>query len=356
MTEIRLLERILAANLTWRKQRINFLACFLVALFQVKTVNLKQLAVVFVGRAVAGSHYKRIQRFLSGFEIAEAELARLLVRLMSLDQPFILSLDRTEWKVGKQWVNVLMLAVIWRGVAVPLLWTVLEKKGCSSGNERNELLDRFLLIYPAASIGYLCADREFADKSWLPALRQRGIGFRLRIKANATITDKRGRPLRAAKLLQTSRFDEPLVCRRKRRLWGETVYLSGVRRAGGDDVIVISSCPSPTILADYAGRWQIETLFGCLKTRGFRLEDTHLQCVARISCLLALLTLAFCWALKTGELHCEAKPLKIKTHGRLEKSVFRVGFDALRKAFSWGTKEKGQKQESKQLILLLSCT
>jgi len=35
------LEQILAQNLTWNRARIKFLARFLVALFQVQTVNLK---------------------------------------------------------------------------------------------------------------------------------------------------------------------------------------------------------------------------------------------------------------------------------------------------------------------------
>ncbi len=26
----------------------------------------------------------------------------------------------------------------------------------------------------------------------------------------------------------------------------------------------------------YRRRWEIETMFGCLKTRGFRMEDTHI--------------------------------------------------------------------------------
>lgn len=356
MTDIRLLERTLADNLPWRKQRINFLACFLMALFQVKTVNLTEIAAVFFGRAKVLSHYKRIQRFLHAFQIGEAELARLLVRLMKLEAPFVLTFDRTEWKVGQAWVNVLMLAVVRDGVAIPLLWSLWSKKGCSNNEQRNELLDRFLKIFGAKRIKFLCADREFADTNWLPALRKRGINYRLRIKANATITDKRGKPMRADKVLQTMRLDEILVCRRRRKLWGENVYVSGVRRKNNENVIIISSQASKTILFDYAKRWEIETLFGCFKTRGFRLEDTHLKETQRVSRLLSLLALAFCWALLSGEWQCQQKPLKTKKHGRLEKSVFRVGFEMLRRLLYTTGGEVSQKQESKRLILLLSCT
>ena len=46
------LEPILSKNLSWNRARIKFLARFLVALFQVQTVNLAKIASVFAGSAV----------------------------------------------------------------------------------------------------------------------------------------------------------------------------------------------------------------------------------------------------------------------------------------------------------------
>ncbi len=129
MTEYSLLERTLGANLSWNRARIKFLARFLLALFAAKTVNLAQIATFFVGRATIDSNYKRIKRFLRFFEISDSEIASLVIRLMKLSPPFVLTIDRTEWQLGKRWVNVLMLAIVSEsGVAVPLLWTVIAKK------------------------------------------------------------------------------------------------------------------------------------------------------------------------------------------------------------------------------------
>jgi len=61
------LEQILAQNLSWNAARIKFLARFLVALFQVQTVNLAKIACVFAGHAQISSNYKRLQRFLRFF-------------------------------------------------------------------------------------------------------------------------------------------------------------------------------------------------------------------------------------------------------------------------------------------------
>ena len=60
-------EQILAQNLSWNRARIKFLARFLVALFQVQTVNLAKIACVFAGSAKISSNYKKLQRFLRFF-------------------------------------------------------------------------------------------------------------------------------------------------------------------------------------------------------------------------------------------------------------------------------------------------
>lgn len=60
-------EQILAANLSWNRARIKFLSRFLIALFQVQTVNLAKIAGVFAGNAKVASNYKRLQRFLRFF-------------------------------------------------------------------------------------------------------------------------------------------------------------------------------------------------------------------------------------------------------------------------------------------------
>jgi len=52
--------------------------------------------------------------------------------------------------------------------------------------------------------------------------------------------------------------------------------LIGMRTPEGEYVIVASNTETDQILSDYAQRWKIETLFGCLKSRSFCLEETHL--------------------------------------------------------------------------------
>lgn len=161
MADLRPLERTLAENVAWNKARINFLATFTVALIQVKTVSLVQISSVMSGRAKPDSHYKRCQRFLRHFDLPFAELARLVIKLLGLSPPFVISIDRTNWYLGETPLNILMLSLVYEGIAFPLLWTVLEKKGCSDTRERIRLVENYVRLFGKDSISFVTADREF---------------------------------------------------------------------------------------------------------------------------------------------------------------------------------------------------
>lgn len=356
MTGGSLLERTLSSNLSWNRARIKFLAAFLVALTQTRSVNLVRIAAVFGGRAAPSSSYKRIQRFLRGFDLPLSELAHLLIRLMKLTPPFVIVIDRTEWKFGSTWHNILTLSLASQHIAVPIMWRSLKRKGCSGDAEREEIMRDFLQMFAVNEIKYVCADREFASVKWLEFLTCEKIPYRLRIKANYELTDKRGKAMKARKLLQTARVGETVVCRRWRKLWGKyRVCVTGRKRADGELLILISNEPSAEMLEEYRRRWQIETLFGCLKSRGFNLEETHVRESERLEKLLGLLALAICWSWLAGEKICQIKPIRVKKHGRRAQSIFRVGLDYLEQVFRVGSVFTNS-QVKQRFILILSCT
>lgn len=111
----------------------------------------------------------------------------------------------------------------------------------------------------------------------------------------------------------------------KRQIWGHPLYLIGFKMSDGKLVILATPEKPETALDDYKERWQIETLFGCLKTRGFDLETTHLKHPERLEKLLAFTAIAFSWAHLVGEWRHEVKPIKVKKHDRPAWSLFRYG-------------------------------
>lgn len=355
MADTSLLERTLRETVPLNKARGNFLAKFLVALLQVKTVNLSEIANVFSGRAQSDSHYKRIQRFLRFFELPYAVIALSLVRLLPRGAPYVLTMDRTNWQLGQTPLNLLVVGIAYKGVAIPMMWTVLAKKGNSNTAERKALVSEFVALCGVHQIAYLACDREFIGKEWFRWLRSQRLSFRIRVRENTQVTNGRGQLVPVWKLFRAQRIGTPMVIERARRCWGLDLYFSGVRLASGEYVIVVAPQTAERALEDYARRWEIETLFGCLKSRGFRLEETHVTDPARLKKLLALLALAFCWAVIVGEWLTEQKPLKLKKHGRLCKSVFRHGLDHLRRILCNLT-SLAQRVAFRRVIQLLSCT
>lgn len=247
-------------------------------------------------------------------------------------QALYLSMDRTNWRWGKRDINILMLSIVYKGIAIPLFWTLLAKRGNSDTKERIEIIQRFIIQFGKSMIAGILADREFVGDNWFAWLLIEKISFCIRIKNNVITTNARGLEVSIDALFYDLKPGEQRVIQDLRKLWKQKVYLSALRLADGELLIVATDHLMDKPIQHYALRWEIETLFSCLKGRGFNFEDTRMTQPERIEKLLVLLSLAFCWAHKTGEWRHTQKAIKIKKHGRKSTSYFRYGLDLLRDA------------------------
>jgi len=351
MMEVAMVQAVFMDVLFWNRARINFLSNFLVALVKVRTVNLVEIATAFSGRAKKDSKYRRIKRFFQSFEIDAFTIACLVTQLLPIQEAtWVLVMDRTNWKLGKETINVLMLGIAQQGIAFPLFWMLLCKTGNSNTTERICLMDRFLSCFGVEKIDFFTADREFIGKEWFSYLLEKGIAFRIRIRENMLISNARGILTPAKMLFRDLRVGEYKILQGKRKVRGFDLYVIGLLLPDGEYLILVTDKNPETALDDYAKRWGIETLFGAFKTRGFRFEDTHMTHPERISKLIALMAIAFCWAHNTGEWLNEKEPIEIKKHGRKAISLFRYGLDHLREMLL-NINEKYQ--EFKDMVKLL---
>jgi len=333
------------------------MACFvgmLIALMSVSTVNLTQLALTFPSRAQIPSRYRRIQRFFSGHRIDYNDVARFIMKLFGFTETdFYLSLDRTNWKWGGVNINLLVLAVVYRGAAIPVYWLPLNKRGNSNSRERKALLQRFIGQFGKGRIKGLLADREFIGDAWMGWLIQERIPFIIRIRNNSISTNRRGQKTRVDRLFEALKPGETARLQQPRPLGQCRVHLSALRLADGELLVVASGGRVQDAIKIYGLRWEIETLFGCLKGRGFKLEETRVVGYLRIKKLLVLPVIAFCWTHKVGDwLHDCVLPIKIKTHRRKAQSIFRYGLDGIRSEF-FNVHSRSNKR-LKKLISLLS--
>jgi len=332
------LQEKLRSFLSLRKSRLETFCALVLGVLISRTVNLSHLASLIPNRAQVNSNYRRLQRFLEQVSLDFEAIARFMITCSGLEQgAWHLTMDRTNWKLGRRDVNILMLGIAHRGVAIPLLWSMLDKRGNSNTCERIAILKRFLDLFGAERIATLLADREFIGDAWLAWLHEQGITFHIRIRANIHITNTRGRPVKAGELLRHLKTGQPRILRGKRRLGASKtsaappLAVAAMRLKTADFLIVVTNASPADALDQYAKRWEIETLFAAYKTRGFNLEDTHLVDQERIAKILAILALAFCWAHAVGEWKHAQKPIPTKTHGHLAASIFRYGFDELRR-------------------------
>jgi hypothetical protein len=306
------------------------MATFLVAIVQQNTSNLARLANVLDLKAKPESKYKRLKRFLRNAEIDYAVFATLIMTILKPSGKYILALDRTEWKYGKTWVNILTLSIVVGNASIPIFWETLNRKGNSTLAEKKAIIDRYVQTFGRSQIKYFCADREFDGQEFVRYLDKKKVPFRLRVKVSMSITDKNGKLMKCGKLLRTLKIGESYRLQRARKYGGVKVSAEVERgRDSKESVIVISSENSGQILKEYKQRWMIETLFQNLKGRGFEMEETHLTEARKIDKLFGMLALAVAWATKTGELESAESPIEIKNNARPQKSLFRLGCEII---------------------------
>lgn len=330
-----LMER-LSSQLDLSRSRLQTLALLIIGMVNARTVNLSHLASQFPGEAHVASSYRRLQRFFQHVRLAGDWSAPLVVKHLGLYGPWLVCLDRTNWKIGSRDVNILMLAVVTRRFRIPLIWTVLDKAGSSSAVERIALMERYLKLFDAASIRMLLADREFIGGRWIEFLLENNIPFAIRLKENLTVALDDGRTLSLQTLLRKPAGAGALKARAGRLCSMETqssklLRFAAKRIKGGELLIIATTAEPSAALNAYKKRWAIECLFGDAKTRGLNLEDTRLVIPAKLDTLLALVALAVAWAGKTASVVVGRGEISRKTHGYRAKSWFRTGFDQLRK-------------------------
>ncbi len=331
--------------LHWDKRRIDCFVKILLGLMVVQAVNLKKLSCAMFGQASPDSNYRRLQRFFSRLRMDYNALAQLIVVLFKFNQgKHYLILDRTNWKWGKCDINILFLCIAYKKIAVPIFWLVLNKRGNSSTRERAVLIQRFVDIFGKDNIAGVLGDREFIGKRWFEYLNSNDLTFYFRVKKDANLTNAGGKSISISWLFHSLPLHQPKFIRTARLVYGHKLFITGMRIE--DDYLIIVSNKSPDAvqldgsIKIYAIRWEIETLFACLKSKGFHFEDTHITHRDRIKKLIAVLAIGFCWAHLTGEWrHQHEKTIRLKKHGRPSISLFRYGLDWIMS----GLLQRGQK-------------
>jgi len=336
-------------------QRLTMLTKLIIAILKLSTVSYSKLCLAINPSVKRASNFKRIQRFVKAFEFNQESYINFIWQLFCKnDNRIVLSIDRTNWKFGTRNINILLIGISYKGTAIPLIWKLLDKRGNSSQEERIELMDELLDILTLSQkeqVYCLTADREFIGKEWVTYLKKSPFSFYIRIRNNSLVRKTGKQKEQYAKCLFKCDYYKKL--RKQRMLFGHQLYLSGQQLDEKEWLVIISDVPPKKAKYYYGQRWGIEVFFGACKRRGFNFEDTHVTQLDRISNLVFLIAIAFCWALKTGEDLLDKGhqiPIKIINKRKVKLfSIFRIGLDKLRELLL-------NSLDLIQHIKLLSCT
>ncbi len=333
--------------------RVKLVALFICSLCKVQTVTFSKLANAFDCKADSPSSLRRIQRFIANYSLDRNLIAQLIFGLLpNKNEKLILSIDRTNWKFGQLDINIFMLGVVYKGVAFPLLFTMLEKRGNSNTQERIELINRFISLFGKGCIDSLVADREFIGEKWIAYLNKEQIRYHIRIRNNFKVfLPDKNKELKVFWLFNNLKTGQHKHYNKIVKLNNQLCYISGSKLIKGEFLIIISFNKPAQAKEYYKQRWQIEMCFKAMKSSGFDIEKTHLNKIERIEKLLLLVMIAFLWCYKVGIYLHNLNPIKIKKHGRKAISIFKYGLEYIANSLL-----NNVNQTFEGVIQFLSCT
>jgi len=323
------IRRILNENqIVKNATRKEFLGLYIPALVQSNSVQFFKTAKFLNSDVKVQSNMNRIQDFYREVELNYDFVAILLLTLLPKNKKLRICIDRTEWDFGKTQINILMVLVGHGDFQIPFYWEMLDNNsGNSNSGDRIDLLEKVFRIIDKKRIGLIVADRELIGHKWLKWMKDQGLTFCVRVPKSHHIHRLNGEILKAEDLSKSFPNGTYLVDCMVDNVWGN-VYIKPL--PDGDILFLFGNCNAKFLAQLYRKRWSIEVFFQNIKTRGFNLEDTHIQDLQRTRKLIAMVSIAYAFCVSLGVYsHRKIKRINIKSHQYKSNSFFRTGMNMI---------------------------
>ena len=312
--------------------RLRNLAWLMTGIYHSRSVHLSHIASQMLGQAKRRSRTRRISRFLHNGHVRVRQWYKpvaesLLAEAVAKGQTIQLIIDATKVTNGHQ---LLMVAIAYRGRALPLAWTwIRNKKGHSSGRKQRALLSYVYQLMPRTAAVVVTGDSEFTPLQEL--LDHWGWGYVLRQKGSHNI--------RCGEQASWQRVDR-LVTGPGQTVWLEVVQLTqkykrptnflAVWRPGfATPWLLATNLPTAKVtMRFYRRRMWIEEMFGDFKSHGFDLEKSRLGHFLSLSRLTLVVALLYIWLISLGATSIKrGRRHLVDRKDRRDLSIFRIGYD-----------------------------
>lgn len=250
-----------------------------------------------------------------------------LLENLSHQENLVFSIDGST---AGQGCMVLMVSVVYRKRAIPVVWTVVKaKKGHLPEAAHQALLARLASIVPAHCRITIVGDGEYDGCQWQADILSYGWDYVLRTSSAKLVGEEKGEmlPLKwltphwgtttftLTDIYFTQQGYGPLTA----VVWHEGKYR--------EPVYLLSNLDFPPLITQlYKKRFYIETFFSDQKSRGFNIQRSKLSDPTRLAKLLIATCLAYILCLIAGVL-CQQSSLHAWVHrrDRCDLSLFSWG-------------------------------
>jgi hypothetical protein len=324
------------------KPTMHLLAWIMLALLEKTAAHLFRLAEKLPDDDTTDmARRQKIRRFMSNPRIYPYLFLHALVILI---RPLFqnasvleLVLDRTEWIKRGTPVNVLNVALSYKGRAIPLFWLVSNRRGNSSLKDWKAVLTPVIEALRSASWTqgkqlHVLADREFASpklSEWLWVTF--GVGSTLRLKRSQYINSE-------AETVKISQYLHRIHPGNRRFLRGCTItqtnsFVMNVAvcwdKAYEEPWILMTTHANlPKAIQSYGNRHGIEPMHKDWKSNAFDIEGTRVTDAKRIETLLIPIALCYIICVLEGD-RKETQAETIRAHkGKRTTGLFLVGLSA----------------------------
>lgn len=321
-------------------QLVN-LALWVYGLFKARCCHLGRVADELPLEGKKESIIRRLKRWLMNSRFVPEVLYRKLIVQWLKDWPeteeLVLIFDRTE-VVDR--FNVLMLAVGFRGRAIPLTWDILLHEGACCFAEQKKLLDRIEPLLPRNARIALMGDSEFRSIRLFRYADLRDWDYALGQKGDTKIFRE--------DLQRWQRLDE-LPVKPGKPVYLEDILVTQEYRFGPTNLIAYwddeDECVRYRVTNRPANgftlRWTrirswVEGLFRDYKSGGFQLDKTRLEHPDRLNHLLLVMAVATLWFVAIGRrLVKMGQRQEIDSARQRSHTYFQIGWSWLKKQLNF---------------------
>lgn len=313
-------------------QSLTVLALMISGIVGSKSTQTRQVARQAGVGGKVDSRSKRIERWYRhdghSYEVHYLPYMKQLLAQLSVGT-LVVAMDGSD--VGRGCMAV-MINLIYQKRAIPLIWTVLDRpKGHLSAEAHIELLERLRSALPEGISLVFLGDGEYDSVELQSYLAGWSWDYVCRTAKNTLITVE-GEEIRLddADVLPGARLSFPDALFTHQG-YGPVHVIAWWDRKYKDPIFLVTNLELVhEACALYQRRMRIETFFSDQKSRGFRLNKSHISDPLRLARLLIAACLAYIWIIYLGVLaHTQGWRTIIHRADRCDLSLFQLGLGLL---------------------------